>query len=508
MGKFFKRKDAQPGSGPFYHKDHRRPISRRELVGQGFMAGASFVVMPSLISILLEHEAMAKEGLLCGGGAGVGAGGARFTPFLVFDLSGGGNIPGSNVLVGKRGGQEDFLTTYSTLGLPDTMHPKIAGQTNAEYGLRFHADSAILRGMNTVTTATTRAAVDGAVFCTSSNDDSGNNPHNPMYWILKAASPGELIALAGTRSSPSGGNSLAPADSINAGAKPVVITKPADVLGLINPGKLAALLSGPDVEKILKAARSMSASKLDLFQKKDLNEQVRDLVECGYLNGGELVAKSANVATYDAAQDAQVTGVFKTLAAGQTPNADEARVASIAKLVLEGKAAAGTIEMAGFDYHDGSRASGETKDQNVGKLIGQALELAAVKKSDLMIYVFTDGGVTSNGQADASAAGRGKGGWQADSGQRSASFTLVYNKDGTRVKLAKDGRRQVGAFLDAGGVDQSVNKISNSVDALARAVTANYLALQGAESKFAQVVGTDPFGADLATEYLAFQKLR
>lgn len=507
MSKLARLMGQQKGTQPYFHKDHRRPMTRRELIGQGFMAGASIIALPSLISILLEREALAKDGLLCAS-AGA-AGGPKFMPFLVFDLSGGGNIPGSNVMVGKRGGQEDFLTTYSTLGLPDSMNPgKVAGQTNSEYGLLFHTDSAILRGMNTATTATTRAAVDGAVFCTSSNDDTGSNPHNPMYWVLKAAAPGELVALAGSRSSASGGNSTAPTDSISAAAKPVTISRASDVLGLISPGKLASLLSGPDVEKILKAARSMSASKLDMFQKKDLNAQVRDLVECGYLNGSELVAKAANTASYDATQDTQVTGIFNSLAAGGTPDADEARVAAIAKMVIEGKAAAGTIEMSGFDYHDGSRASGEALDENLGKLIGQTLELAAVKKSDLMIYVFTDGGVTSNGQADNSTAGRGKGGWQADSGQRSSTFSLVYNKDGTRPKLATEGRRQIGAFLDAGGVDQSINKISNSVDSLARAVTANYLALQGMESKFAQVVGTDPFGSDLAKEYLAFQKLR
>lgn len=504
MSKFFKQKTdpAAEQLTPYYHQDHRRPVTRRELIGQGFMAGVGIVALPSIISLLLEREALAKEGLLCMSGGVAGA--ARPTPFLVFDLSGGGNIPGSNVIVGKRGGQEDFLTTYSTLGLPDALHPKNAGQTNNEYGLLFHADSAILKGMNGVTTAPTRAAIDGTVFCTASNDDSGNNPHNPMYWILKAASPGELISLAGTRSSASGGNSAAPADSINAAAKPVIITKPGDVLGLVNPGKLAQLLSAKDVEKVLAAARGMSASKLDLFQRKDLAEQVRDLVECGYMNGGELVAKAANADLLDPTKDAQVTGIFKTLAAGQTQNKDEARVASIAKLVLEGKAAAGTIEMAGFDYHDGTRTTGEAKDLNLGKLIGQVLELAAVKKSDLMVYVFTDGGVTSNGKPDAT----GKGGWQADSGQRSAAFTLVYNKDGTRPKLAKDGRRQIGAFMDAGGVDQTVNKISNSVDSLARAVTANYLALNGMTDKFASIVKNDPFGPDLATEYLAFQKLR
>ncbi len=500
----FKRKGEQntPENTPFLHTNHRRPMTRRELIGQGFLASTGAVLMPSLLSSLWSQQALARD-LVC---AAAGGGGSKFVPFIVFDLAGGGNIPGSNVMVGKRGGQEDFLTSYSSLGLPETMNPgKVAGQTNSEYGLLFHTDSAILRGMNTATVAGTRAQVDGMVFATSSNDDTGNNPHNPAYWIVKAGAGGELVQLAGTRSTPSGGNALSPADSINPGARPVVINKPSDVLGLVNPGKLAQLLSGADVEKILKAASGMSGSKLAKFNEKDLRQQLKDLVECGYLNGGDLVAKSANAGLLDPSQDADITSVFTALAT----NADEQRTASIAKLVLEGKAGAGTITMAGFDYHDGSRATGEVLDQRLGRLIGQVLEVAAKKQTDVMIYVFTDGGVTSNGQADNSANGRGKGGWQADSGQRSAAFSLVYNKDaGKRPPLMKEGRRQIGAFKDTGGVDEDVNKASGSVDVLSRAVVANYLALHGMETKLAEVTGSDPFGKDLSTEYLALTKLR
>ena len=66
MSKFFKRKSQEQSDlTPYYHKDHRRPMTRRELIGQGFMAGAGIVALPSLLSLLLEREALAKEGLVC-----------------------------------------------------------------------------------------------------------------------------------------------------------------------------------------------------------------------------------------------------------------------------------------------------------------------------------------------------------------------------------------------------------------------------------------------------------
>ncbi|MBA1332113.1 general secretion pathway protein GspF, partial [Candidatus Endoriftia persephone str. Guaymas] len=59
---------------------------------------------------------------------GIAVQGAGKIPFICFDLAGGANIAGSNVLVGRQGGQRDFLTTagYSRLGLPGDMIPPLS----------------------------------------------------------------------------------------------------------------------------------------------------------------------------------------------------------------------------------------------------------------------------------------------------------------------------------------------------------------------------------------------
>lgn len=483
---------------PMYHENHAKPVSRRELLGQGFLGMSASVMMPSLLS-MIEGRAYGAEELVCSAPAAA----TRNVPFLIFDLAGGGNIPGSGVMVGKRNGQKDFLTTYTSLGLPDGMHPKNAGQLNEEFGLAFHNDSGFLRGLQSTTTPDIRARIDGAIFCTSSNDDTQNNPHNPAYLIAKAGARGDLVTLLGSTTSPSGGNSIAPADSINPAIRPVQVARPADVLGLVNPGKLATLLTPDDVKKILAATRKMSKAKLAMFQNKDLPNQLKDLVECGYVQSSDLMTKFTP-ARVDPSQDADVNAVFTALAT----NAEQARVGSIAAMVIQGYAGAGTISRGGYDYHNGSRATGETKQFEVGALIGQAISLAARKKSDLMIYVYTDGGVVSNGTLDNSAGGRGKGVWTADSGQRSATFTIVYKHSDAAVRPEiRNGLRQIGAFRDTGGVDEEASKIGASVDLCAKAVVANYLALHGKEGMLAQVLGSDPFGADL-DKILAFAKIR
>ncbi len=51
-------------------------------------------------------------------------------------------------------------------------------------------------------------------------------------------------------------------------------------------------------------------------------------------------------------------------------SSDFQKTAAIMKLVINGDAAAGTIEMDGFDYHTGDRATGEMRDLNLGNCIG------------------------------------------------------------------------------------------------------------------------------------------
>ncbi|RMH43117.1 MAG: general secretion pathway protein GspF, partial [Gammaproteobacteria bacterium] len=127
-----RKKRALPLDAPIKHPDHARPTTRREFIAQGFATGAATIVGGSIFSLFANpRQAMAAlspdlEALKqkCG----IATQGAGKIPFICFDLSGGANIAGSNVLVGKQGGQLDFLSTagYNKLGLPGDMIPPIA----------------------------------------------------------------------------------------------------------------------------------------------------------------------------------------------------------------------------------------------------------------------------------------------------------------------------------------------------------------------------------------------
>src|SRR5580658_4697594 len=181
---------------PLRHPDHPAPKTRRQFIAQSFMTGGASVLLPSIFSLMANPKiAQAQTGLAGDIQSAVAAcqitAGAGMIPFICFDLSGGANIAGSNVLIGGPGGQLDFLSVagYSKLGLPGTMVPNSSTKSfvDSSLGLRYHSDSAHLRGIKTrFSNPTFMSKVTGTVVPALSQNDTNTNPHNPMYGIYQA----------------------------------------------------------------------------------------------------------------------------------------------------------------------------------------------------------------------------------------------------------------------------------------------------------------------------------
>src|SRR5579859_4544276 len=254
---------------PLRLQEHSRPRTRREFVAQSFMTGAATVIAPTLAGMLAYPKA-ARAVLPADIQAAVTAcsitTGAGKIPFICFDLAGGGNIGGSNVLVGGPKGQLDFLSVagYSKLGLPGTMVPNASASGNnvdATFGLRFHADSAHLRGIKTRTGTLAMTNTTGTVIPALSQNDTNTNPHNPMYGIWQYGARGGLLDLIGSDSSTSGGNSMAPPTMIIPSAAPVKVSSSADTTGLVSTGQLSTLLPASDVTNVMESMKRISDAK-------------------------------------------------------------------------------------------------------------------------------------------------------------------------------------------------------------------------------------------------------
>ncbi len=383
-------------------------------------------------------------------GCGIATAGAGKIPFIAFDLAGGANIAGSNVLVGQEGGQMDFLSTsgYSKMGLPGDMVPGLndaAGlpYANTDFGLAFHSDSAFKRGID-MSAPGRGPQLNGAVFPARSDNDTGNNPHNPMNGIAKAGANGSILTLAGSENTPSGGNSTLPITLMDPTLQPTKVDRPSDVVGLVDTGQLVGILSARDATAVMESAYRLSQQKMGVVTP-DL--VVQDMVRCGYMKAADIADRFGGT-PLDPGQDPAIVGpggIFTDAEFNdQGRDGSEFRkTAAIMKLVINGFAGAATIEMGGYDYHGGARAEGEVKDFRAGRCMGACIEYAARIGVPLMLYVFSDGSLSSNGAIDNSADGRGKGEWDSDNSSTAGSFFLVFNpREAQRCGQARERRQR------------------------------------------------------------------
>ena len=497
-----RKKRALAIDEPLRHGAHKRPVTRRDFLAQGFMTGAATVVAPSLLGMMLNPRtarALSQDiGDLARDVCKITAGAGK-VPFICFDLAGGANIVGSNVLVGQQGGQLDFLSTqgYSKQGLPGDMLPNnaITNFVNTELGLAFHSDSAFLRGILEKTSATTRANINGAIIPARSENDTGNNPHNPMYGLAKYGSKGELLTLIGSQNSDSGGNSMAPVMLMDPANRPTKIDRTSDVTGLVDTGELANLgLSGADTVAVMESIVRISNAKLGHVDTGLTNNaQVEDQVRCGYVKTADTIEKFGDPTELNPSIDPEITGAGGVFGANFGNDREFEKTAAVMKLVVNGYAGAGTISMGGFDYHTGDRSTGEIRDLRAGRAMGACLEYAARMGKPLMLYVFSDGSLSSNGRVDMSVDGRGKGEWTGDNQQVAAAFFLVYSPQGRPALLNEAGipttrRQQLGYFRRDGDVETAGSPAANNVNLLVQTVLLNYMALHETAPNLASVI--------------------
>jgi hypothetical protein len=513
---------------PLLHENHPRPLTRRDFIAAGMMSGPAMVVGPAWLGSLLKAQranaALSPDiqALLPTGQCGVPLS-ASGVPFICFDLAGGANLVGSEVIVGVQGGQSNFLSTagYGKMGVPGNMVPSSSANVDPTLGLLWHADGAIKRGIMSVVAATTAANTNGAVICAESQNDTQQNPHNPMYGIAMAGAQGQLLTLIGTQSSVSGGNSMAPMALINPALQPTTISQVSDATSLVpippggkqDPLSVAVLesqarISGGTTPQSgagdtgaftgVLGAPGGSTPGVQLYSDPNADATLKNQVRCSYVKSAHTADLFGSPAALDPTQDPLITGgATPIFTAAQFSDRDTAKTATVMKLVLDGFAAAGTITMGGYDYHDGTRATGETRNFKAGQMIGAVLEYAARKGTPVMIYVFSDGSLSSNSMVDNSTAGRGKLGWQGDNSAVASTFFLVYSPKGRPAPLNGAASQQIGYFSSDGSVVTTSSPAANSVNTLVQVVILNYMGLMGATAQYSNLFS--PLGLGLGT---------
>ena len=284
---------------PLLHTDHPRPVTRRQFLSQGFLSGAAYTVggVAPFLNPRNAYADLSQDLNLLRAPAECNiTDGAGKIPFICFDLAGGANIANSNVLVGQEGGQSDFLNTsgYEKMGLPGDMVPGLVDAqgndfANFDLGLGFHFDSAFRRGIMSKVSAATAANINGAVIPARSDNDTGNNPHNPMMGIALAGARGSILGNAGTENSDSGGNSTQPPMLFNPEFRPTKVDRPSDVVNLVDTGDLVGILSKEDATAVMESVYRISDHKMDNVTTEITRDAViKEMVRCGYLKAADL----------------------------------------------------------------------------------------------------------------------------------------------------------------------------------------------------------------------------
>ena len=126
----YKKDQYIPPDSPLLYEDHGRPKTRREFIRQGLMSGSASILSGGLFGLFAnphaayaavsgDLEALAND--ISGKGnfdCSIGAiAGGKKVPFICFDLAGGANLAGSNVLVGQGGGQPKMAASAVTSSL-------------------------------------------------------------------------------------------------------------------------------------------------------------------------------------------------------------------------------------------------------------------------------------------------------------------------------------------------------------------------------------------------------
>ena len=475
---------------------HGRPVTRREFLARGLIAGTSTIFLPSLATIVNRAHA-------CDVGApDNGLIGAGKIPFLGIDMGGGANISGSNVMVGGIGGQEDFISLdgYESLGLPNAIAPQNVG-VDRSFGIAMHPNSALLRGMLDKTSAATRANTNASLIPARSENDTGDNPHNPIYGIAKAGANGEFVATIGTRNSDTGGRSTAPNYMITAELTPTRVSNRNEAIGL-SGGEADGFPSG----RVAQATSILSQLKLGLINEAQATEE---LIQCGYDKSLETFNSPILPSDLDPEADAILTNIFPN---GEiSDDRDFRKAAATMKVVVNGYGGCGTMEFGGRDYHQDPRPETDGKDFKIGQIIGASMEYAAALNKPLMIYLFSDGAVVADrDNPEDDGNGTTKFRWRSDNSQRAASVMFVYSPNLASAAIMRNGNasQQLGYARDDGSVETSATPFANSVVQLSELAILNYMALHGDQGNFGNVLGNPGLGVGPASDpYIAFNQI-
>lgn len=433
---------------------HRKPVTRREFLAHGIIPFAASSLMPGVLSLFGTpfgaHAAGAEK---CPDSTGI------LPSFITLNLSGGPGLSG-NFIPRDAGG--NLLSSYSKIGGGTSGNIQLApefavGNQPGPFGANTASGggpAGFLVGLRAgAPTALANTSVLGV--CVQSADDSSNNASDASGMVFKAGLVGSILPNMGTESTATGINARA---ALVSPPNPLPVNSVTDIANAI--GYTAALrnLTGDQKAKVAKLVANLSTSQSRKLASIPSTVAVQDLVSCAGVKNVSLL--SGNGAPALPAELQTVWGV----AANTAANNDNNIFANMVFNSLVGNGGVVSLNLGGYDYHDGSRTTGDAKDNAAGLVVGRILESAKALNKRVFVYVTADGATTSNDSDTPGSA------WVSDRGSGGLYMAFMFDP----AARPQTTGLQIGNYTSGQVADEST-PIGSDPAAASMAVFANYL---------------------------------
>jgi hypothetical protein len=391
-----------------YKLTHNKGIlTRRDLLATGVVSFAGTLMSQSLFSMLLPSSA--EAGVVCS------TGGGEWVPLITINLQGGANLS-SHWMPLDQGGQ--MLPSYTKVGWGK------AGSFATDYEFAnkapFFSGSSLLTGIRTAATPSALASSAFVGVSVASQDDSTNNASDITGLARGMGLNGKLLANLGTANT-STGNGTKPA--FLAPPAPLVVSSYEDITGALGvANSLQPLVAANRAGKLFETIQQLSIVQAQKYAKLNGGSQLESVITCRTQENTGLVA-NPNGNNTDPRSNAAVATIWG-LAANTSVRSRAYQFGSMVYNALNGNAGSANLNMGGYDYHNGTRTTGDAADNAAGIVIGQIIQTASVLNKKVFIMVTTDGATTS-AESDIPGAE-----WTSDGGERGAMYMIAVNPSG------------------------------------------------------------------------------
>lgn len=435
---------------------HSKPITRRDLLASGAISFTASLFIPQWVSMLLGHRGFAATDP-SGSNSAVCPVPEKLISLVTVNLQGGAALASNFVPMNQ---QREPIASYNKLGLGNNQVPIEREFGNVPFAGKDTQGNLISKFLEGIRSRAAAGTIANTAFigipCESANDTNSNRL-DISGLVSKAGLIGTNLPNLGRINSPTGINQM---PALVAPAAPLIVGSFDDLKNSLGySASLQGALNVKQKASMVKLLSQLNRQQMESILPYKNGKSTADLIDCAGIKNISVSESGTNLVDPRINNDfATVWGITNATASN---NADLIFGSMVYNSLL-GQAGAANINLGGYDYHDATRATGDTRDLAAGQLVGRILQSAAVLKQPVFIYVTSDGSVSSPVSEARNAP------WVGDR-SNAVLYVLFYDPKGRPAT----SDFQIGAFNDTQSVDTKFFTGANP-ELAAAAVFANW----------------------------------